>query len=240
MAYLLDHKYREIAALMVDAEMSIVSDGDGFESVIFEVPVSSLTIIISDESIKEDINKTLSFICRGYITDEHNHAIDRLYIQYRARLLNVEKDWRDIIRTLIVNAKNPNQGIVTEKAFAKRQEQVLIYNEMKFATHAEIRIAQELEKRKVLFFPLPLAVRNDTGNRYNDHREPDFLICHLGVWGILEISHHEGRLEKDVEKSSWFKKSGILCVEHRSTEQCSQQPSQVVDEFLSILAQYKR
>jgi hypothetical protein len=110
---------------------------------------------------------------------------------------------------------------------------------MKFASASEIRIAQELERLKVLFFPLPLAVRAETGNFYEDHREVDFLICHQGKWGILEVSYHPDRFEKDKEKDAWFKRSGILCIEHYSAEKCYQTPNAVVEEFLSILMQYK-
>ena len=60
----------------------------------------------------------------------------------------------------------------------------------------------------MLFFPLPLAARSDTGALYLDHREPDFLICQDGTWGILEVAFHPDRYEKDSEKDIWFKKSG--------------------------------
>jgi hypothetical protein len=110
----------------------------------------------------------------------------------------------------------------------------------KFASKAEISIAQELEERRILFFPLPLAVRSDTGALYQDHREPDFLICHEGVWGILEVAYHPNRYERDAEKGTWFKKSGILCIEHYTAERCYTNPSEVVDQFLEILAKHKR
>ena len=112
---------------------------------------------------------------------------------------------------------------------------------MKFGSRSEVRIAQELESRRVLFFPLPLAVRSDTGAAYLDHREPDFLICQDGVWGILEVSFHQpARYEKDSEKDIWFKKSGILCVQHYTAEKCFNDPADVVEEFLQILAKYKK
>jgi hypothetical protein len=104
----------------------------------------------------------------------------------------------------------------------------------------EIRIAQEFERRKVLFFPLPLAVRNDTGDFYKDHREVDFLVCYEGVWGVLEVAFHPDRYEQDAEKDIWFKKSGLLCIQHCTSERCYNQPAQVVEEFLNILAKHKR
>ena len=149
---------------------------------------------------------------------------------------------------------------------------------MRFASRSEIRIAQELEERRVLFFPLPLAVRTDTGALYEDHREPDFLVCQDGVWGILEVAYHPDRYEKDSEKDIWFKKSGILYTQHYkqrldnlrrkdalrgaatteisvrlgsysashfegsayTAERCYNHPSEVVDEFLQLLAKHKR
>jgi very-short-patch-repair endonuclease len=73
-----------------------------------------------------------------------------------------------------------------------------------------------------------------------DHREPDFLVCKDGVWGILEVSYHPDRFEKDQEKDTWFKKAGILCIQHYTAERCYNNPADVVDEFLGILAQHKR
>jgi len=86
---------------------------------------------------------------------------------------------------------------------------------------------------------LPLAVRVETGNFYKDHREPDFLVCDDGRWGILEVSFHPDRFEKDAEKDAWFKKSGILCIQHYSAERCYNKSQEVVDEFLDILAKHK-
>lgn len=69
----------------------------------------------------------------------------------------------------------------------------------------------EYLRRKVLFFPLVLAVRNETGRTFLDHREADFLICQDGQWGILEVSYHPDRFEKDAEKDVWFK-NRVSCV----------------------------
>ena len=53
-----------------------------------------------------------------------------------------------------------------------------------------------------------------------DHREVDFLICQNGAWGILEVSYHPDRYERDAEKDVWFKQSGILCIQHYTSESC--------------------
>ena len=134
------------------------------------------------------------------------------------------------------------RGAITEIVFAREKKDPILYNGLKFASQTEVRIAQELILRKVLFFPLAVGVRAETGQQYKDQREVDFLICDNGIWGILEISgpSHNGRLADDAEKDSWLKKSGILCIEHRTAEQCYANPKKVTDEFLSVLAKHKR
>lgn len=97
-----------------------------------------------------------------------------LNIEFRAKLLELENDWKDVVKELIANAKITNQGTITEKVYSRERKQVISYNEMKFVSQSEVRIAQELERRRVLFFPLPLAIRAETGILYKDHREPDF------------------------------------------------------------------
>lgn len=185
---------------------------------------------------------TLRLVANGQVMDQNDHPIvvEELVFEYRVKLLDIDGDWRQVVKDLIVNPKDANQGVISELMAAKKGKQVLTYNEMKFASQSEVRIAQELERRQVLFFPLPLAVRHETGVPWKDHKEVDFLICHEGRWGILEVSHHPNRYEQDAQKDAWFKKSGILCVEHRSADRCYQNSDEVVDEFLSILAQHKR
>lgn len=173
----------------------------------------------------------------GYPTFSDEEAVK---VEKRLKLSEAQEDWREITRELIADAKDPNQALVTEKVFRKESKTPLVYNEMKFASQSEIRIAQELEKRGVLFLPLPLAVRHETGNFYKDHREVDFLICEDGVWGVLEVAYHPNRYEQDKEKDAWFKKSGILCTEHYTAERCFNHPSEVVEEFLGVLQQHKR
>jgi hypothetical protein len=98
----------------------------------------------------------------------------------------------------------------------------------------------ELEARKILFFPLAVAVRAETGQNWQDHREVDFLICHDGVWGILEVACHPNRFEQDAQKMGWFKQSGILCIEHVTAERCHQDAKGVLTQFLAVLAKHKR
>lgn len=237
---LLEANYREVAALVVDADLEIVHNSYSDLYITLSLPTSAYFIVTNDRQIQETITNTLHSICNGHLLNGNDEIFYNPEIKYLIKLLDVEENWRDIAKDLISNAKDVNQGSISERAFTRRQKDLLIYNEMKFASNSEVRIAQELENHGVLFFPLPLAVRNDTGYLYTDHREVDFLVCQDGTWGILEVSYHPDRFEKDAEKDAWFKQSGILCIQHYSAERCYNQSEAVVNEFLTILARYKR
>lgn len=150
-----------------------------------------------------------------------------------------EGEWRDAVKEMIRQFEGSNRGLVTQLLAARHGRPVIISNELEYASQSEGRIAMELEARKVLFFPLAVGVRADTGEGWQDHRQVDFLICKDGVWGILEVAYHPNRYEQDSEKMAWFERAGILCIEHRTAESCYDTPAAVVDGFLAILAQHK-
>jgi hypothetical protein len=237
---LIDHNYTEIAAIATDIELEVLYDEYQPYAIAMNVPTAMFGTVKNDEHIRKIMKRALLSISDGRLWDRDGCPVQDIKIVYRVKLIEVEDDWQNIVRDLIANSKKANQGIITEKMFSKRRAEPYLYNEIKFASHSEIRIAQEFEKRKVLFFPLPLAVRSDTGNFYKDHREVDFLVCENGTWGILEVSYHPDRFEKDAEKDSWFKLSGILCVQHYSAEKCYSDTAKVVDDFLSVLKKHKR
>lgn len=237
---LIDHNYREVAAIALETEVYISYGHEYPEEIVFGLSTSTYSYVKNNERIREIMERAMRTVSEGYIYSNYGNILNDLPFIYRVKLIEIEEGWQNVIRNLIANAQNPNQALITEKAFTKQNKQPYIYNEMKFASQSEIRIAQELESSKVLFFPLPLAVRAETGNFYEDHREVDFLVCQDGAWGILEVSFHPDRYEKDAEKDSWFKKSGILCIQHYTSERCYKTPSDVVKEFLTILAKYKK
>ncbi len=235
--YLLKKDFNECAAIIVDAKLKLCeAQWEGIDSLYVFTHINSYDIIQSNEAIKNTLTDTFKFIAQGHVWND----MEKFPIDYRLDLLELEEDWQSVVKYLITNSKELNQGLITEKAFKKEGKTPIIYNEIKFASKSEVRIAEELEAAEVLFFPLPLAVRYETGDIYKDHREVDFLVCLEGTWGILEVSYHEGRYEKDKEKDFWFKRSGILCVEHYTAERCYNESKAVVNEFLSTLTKYKR
>lgn len=241
-AYLMEWNFNEVASLLVESELTLSYTPYGFENhldeVIVDLPISIYNIVEKRDDFKRAISQALNKVFYKNIPDQNIE----FPVAFRIKLISLEENWKEKVKELISNFKEPNQGNITEIAFRKRNQVPFVYNEMKFASKSEIRIAQELEEKKVLFFPLPLAVRADTGNIFEDHREVDFLVCQNGVWGILEVAFHsqEGRYEKDSEKDIWFTKSGILCIRHFSAEECYNYPQKVVSVFLEILEKYKK
>jgi hypothetical protein len=54
------------------------------------------------------------------------------------------------------------------------------------------------------------------------------------------VSYHPDRYERDAEKDVWFKRSGLLCIQHYTAERCYNDAPRVVEEFLQILKKYER
>lgn len=242
--YLIDIDSRGIASFIVDAKL-VLSTEENYDGIIIhqdlqlDLPLHCYIKINCDNNIIRILERSFKFIAKGHLR-RWDDTLEEFPIHLRVKLIDIEENWQKAIKYLIANSKDLNQALITEKVFARNDKKPFIYNEIKFASKSEIRIAQELESIGVLFFPLPLAVRYETERIYEDHREVDFLVCLDGTWGILEVSYHPDRFEQDKEKDAWFKKSGILCVEHYSAERCYNQPKAVIGEFLSILSKHKR
>ena len=69
--------------------------------------------------------------------------------------------------------------------------------------------------------------------------EPDFVVCYLGKWGVLEVdgSSHEGRKADDTEKDRLYHAHQIRVVRRYTEEAARQNPDAVVAEFLRDLEQ---
>jgi len=109
---------------------------------------------------------------------------------------------------------------------------------LRFRSKAEIRVYDELKKRDVLFFPNATAA---LGGK-NDKREPDFLVCQDGKWGILEVMggqfHPSETAIKDHERARIFKDYGLTVIEFYDAKKCYQEPQNVVDDFLNRLLKF--
>lgn len=240
MQLLIDYNFKELAAVALDCKIATLYSGYDAYGLTIDIPSSSFGMINKNENYKETLIRSLKTIANGHICDQNGDQVDDFEVSFRIQLIDIEPNWKSKVQELILNCTKVNQGLISNISFKKENKELLTYNELNFASQSEIRIAQELENRNILFFPLAVGVRAETGNKFQDHREVDFLICSNGTWGILEVSYHPNRFEKDSEKDLWFKKSGILCFQHFTAERCYQKPNVVVDEFIEILLKHKR
>lgn len=116
------------------------------------------------------------------------------------------------------------------------------WNGLRFNSETEVRVAEALEQAGVLFLPNCLARLGSPGGRVN--READFLVCHEGVWGVLEVDgqsfHPASRTAEEHERDRLFKAHGILIVEHFDAARCFSDPAGVVRNFLHVLGLFAK
>jgi hypothetical protein len=231
----------EVAAAALEGGVSYQYGEYGPCGLYIDLTPAGYDFIARDNELQQVARMAMRNVATGHLSNREGGDLDECPIEFRMKLSSVDGDWKSIVRSMILNYKGSNQALISDICAARDGRPIQTYNELKYASKTEIKIAMELEARKVLFFPLAVGVKAETGIPWKDHREADFLICHDGVWGILEVAWHPPeRYEKDAEKALWFKKAGILCVEHRTAEACHENPAQVVEDFLSILAKHKR
>lgn len=112
-----------------------------------------------------------------------------------------------------------------------------IWNNLYFRSQSEIRIAEALDRAGVLFFP-NCRGRLSSGTAC-ENREADFLICHDGKWGILEVDgepfHPPSRTVQDHARDRAFRERGVRLVEHFDATECYERADEVVARFLGLL-----
>jgi hypothetical protein len=112
------------------------------------------------------------------------------------------------------------------------------YQNLRFRSYSEVRIAEALDKKGVMYLPNCAARVNSGGERVN--REPDFLICANRRWGILEVDgepfHPPTRTVHDHARDTLFEQHGIRVVKHYDAKRCREEPMVVVIEFLELLS----
>ncbi len=84
--------------------------------------------------------------------------------------------------------------------------------------------------------PLPVAVMGARAK----YKEPDFVICHRGKWGILEIHgeeyHPPETAAKEHARRREFQELGVETYEIYDATECYNNPAKVVEQFLRLLS----
>jgi hypothetical protein len=184
---------------------------------------SALTLLARKSTSEEAKQKALERAAQGEFISHHKA---KEIINEQKKLSH--KDVGNNLNGDIEPARTiHNQGIGARYTWEK----------LRFRSKEEVEIAEALERAGVLFFPNCKARLNTPEGR--DNQEPDFLICHNGKLGILEVDgepwHPPSRTVHDHERDRLFKVHGIRVVEHYDANRCFEQPDIVVQEFLEIL-----
>ncbi|KAB2902508.1 MAG: hypothetical protein F9K27_16490 [Anaerolineae bacterium] len=64
--------------------------------------------------------------------------------------------------------------------------------------------------------------------------EPDFLVCHAGKWGVLQIVDSL-KPSFDPKQERLLKFHGVKVIESFAADFCLEYPDNVVNDFLNIL-----
>jgi very-short-patch-repair endonuclease len=147
-----------------------------------------------------------------------------------AEIVNIDPDWRSLYLDFLKEGKNVSNQAVDDNANR-------MWNNLRFRSESEVKIAEALDRAGVLFLPNCKARLNTPQGRRN--HEADFIICHRGKWGMLEVDgepfHPPTRTVEDHRRDRYFKEHGMPLVEHFDATECYNKPDDVVSRFLKLL-----
>ena len=159
----------------------------------------------------------------GYKT-QHKWRIYTNEVREKARLdevVNLK------VLGIIHNKKQPEQS-------PGYPDEPFTWNGLQLRSPAEQKIAEELEKRKILFFA-NARCRITARIGLTETKEVDFLVYYKGNSRILEVDGQEYHQSaaKDHQRDRLFERQGIRCTRFTAKE-CLDDPINVVDEFLEL------
>ncbi|MFM6580287.1 MAG: pentapeptide repeat-containing protein [Dolichospermum sp.] len=137
---------------------------------------------------------------------------------------------------LILSKISQNDNINNQGVQFYSDSTIHTWENLRFRSKTEIKIAEALDRTGVLFVPNSLARLTTPKGREN--KEADFLICYNGKWGILEVDgpfHTAERRVEEQERERIFKKNGIKVVERFDAQRCYNNPDEVVQEFFKMI-----
>src|SRR5260370_35771889 len=151
------------------------------------------------------------------------------HLDNRLLLPKVTPGWKEKMLDALQENSVVNQGNPIEN------RPTYSWNNLRFRSNTEIKIAEALDKAGVLFFPNCMARLGPIGERRN--KEADFLICDDGKWGILEIDGeaYHSNAATDHERDRFFRTYGIRVIERFTASQCYNNPEAVIRRFLVLL-----
>ena len=179
-----------------------------------------------EQMIMEQIQRAVS-LCLP-----HDCIVDNIY--FVVKPATPDKNWREELMAAISGGDVHNQA-----TSFKSEIEIKVWEGLRYRSQSEVKIAQALDRAGVMFFPNCRARVGASNNRLT--REPDFLICYKGKWGILEVDgdayHPPERAYQDHARNRLFLDHGHMLIDHFSATDCYNHPDQVVGGFLKHLIQ---
>jgi hypothetical protein len=142
---------------------------------------------------------------------------------------NLDPDWRQELLEISSGRGVHNQGVEIPN------RTTVSWNNLRFRSESERRIAIALDANGALFLPNCLARLSKGDGRLT--KEADFLVCNDGRWGVLEVDGpFHPRAAVDHDRDRLFQAHGIKVTERYDWERCYNDALGVVREFLALLA----
>ena len=229
--FLIDGREEDASSVLLSCEIQMLDSGDSSwqgDEQVWAAHVK-LTGPRAVYELLKDTNHPVTKAIRKAI--EAVLPADRYlnYLTSHAELVDIDPDWRTELLEIARGQGVHNQAV--------RNQTQLSWKNLGFRSKSEVRIAEALDRAGVLFLPNCIARLTAQDGRTN--REPDFLVCCDGKWGILEVDgepfHPPSRTVQDHERDRLFKNHGILVIEHFDSGNCFNHSEDVVRSFLDLL-----
>ncbi|GHO75592.1 hypothetical protein KSD_33630 [Ktedonobacter sp. SOSP1-85] len=224
--YLIEGQEIEAASFLFASEIDILTN-DYASTLIFSLKGNRAIydLIMSEGNIFHQILDAFKAV--------ENTGFDDIYVSAKIAYPDLGIDWEAKLLEAIQERKSPNQCKPINNTPTHEWKGTGLH----FRSPVEIQIAEELDKLGILFFPNCMARLGGPHQRIN--REPDFLVCYKGKWGIIDIdgATYHTSAAKDHNRDRLFKIHGIRVCERYEAKRCMEEPDKVVKEFLNILVQ---
>lgn len=229
--FLIDGGEEDAASVLLSCDLNVYDSGDqsfAGDEIHYAVHVELRGPRSAYDIINDDSHPAGKAI---YMAIEANLPADR-YIKHfsiHAESIGIDPDWRSEMLEIARGRGVHNQVV--------QSSNIRTWRNLRFRSQSEIKIAESLDRVGVFFLPNCIGRLGDLTDRKN--READFLVCHKGKWGILEVDgepfHPPSRTVQDHDRDRLFRVHGIKVVEHFDANRCYNNPDEVVQEFLRIL-----
>lgn len=182
--FLIDGAEEDAASILLSCSIETYSTEelvwDGYESVPGDVykrevmlrcPRAAYDLLTdSDNFISQAIRRAIRAVMPSSVHKVWNFEV-------RGEQVNIDPDWRTELLEIARGRGVHNQIADEERA------NVRTWNNLRFRSASEVRVAMALDRAQVYFLPNNKGRLNTPQGREN--READFLVCAEGKWGIL-------------------------------------------------------